>query len=129
MNANEAGIAWYTGVCAGKVMEWRWDGGAWYRSQPLLNGPGNVYEVREVRPTVTINDVEVVRGETVAPAPGTECFLASLTAPNTCQSFTWTRAGDDFCLFWLSRGLVFLNRDDCIAMSKALIGAAGGRVE
>jgi len=74
----------------------------------------------KVKPeTVVINEIEVERGVTVEPVKGKTYFTPVVTNDTLCGSVSWR--GDEYDKGCFCRGLVFLEKEKAVAMTKAML--------
>lgn len=87
----------------------------------LLNGDfkGYAWEFRLAPRKIKVNGVEVPAPETVAPADGSGYYTPHVTREQGYSKDTWD--GASFDLHVLEQGLVYLNKEDAIARSKAML--------
>lgn len=69
--------------------------------------------------TILVNGVEVPAPETVAPAYGSGYYTPHVTREQGYSKDTWD--GASFDLHVLEQGIVYLNKEDAIARSKAML--------
>lgn len=69
--------------------------------------------------TIRVNGVEVPAPESVAPEKGITYYVPDPSADAFCYKATWEDQSLDNN--WLSRGLVYLNKEDAIARAKAML--------
>ena len=87
-----------------------------------VDNPGwsNSFEYRRKRKMRVVNGFSVPAPETEIPKANTQLYLANATTPGFCCDFRWVK--ESYYLSFLSRGLVFLNKDDAVANAKAMCG-------
>lgn len=83
------------------------------------NNFASACEFRLAPRIIIVNGVEVPAPESVAPTLGNDYFVSDAWSKNLYKSFTWD--GDDHDKQSLSRGLVYLNKEDAIARAKAML--------
>lgn len=69
--------------------------------------------------TIRVNGVEVPAPERVAPNEGAAYYVATPHNEEFCSETTWT--SHRLALLWLSRGLVYLRKEDAISRAKAML--------
>lgn len=86
-----------------------------------MTGSGADYDIIGMYPqTRIINGFEVPAPVAEPPKPGCEFYVAE---PSRTSFWSWSNwSGDERELEWLSRGLVFLSKEDAIATAKAMLG-------
>jgi hypothetical protein len=78
------------------------------------------YEIRRKQRTHVVNGFTVVASEQVPPATGTHYYVPDGTQSNWASRWWWSQDGTDD--MFLSRGLVFLDKEAAIMNAKAMCG-------
>lgn len=100
---------------------WR-DFSAFFAEMEFRNIPlqfGKNYEFRLAPRTILVNGVEVPAPEKNAPKEGENYFLVQCEETEYVQELVWENCVPEE--IWLSRGLVYLDRDSAIARAKAML--------
>jgi len=83
-------------------------------------------KLRVKQPTIRIGEVDVPEPLRVAPAKGTEYWVANTIDERFYSPMSWSNHGIDRLL--LSRDLVHTSQEAAVAHAKALIAVSGGTV-
>lgn len=97
-----------------------WEDQPWQMTlEEVVSGEYSPKRYRVKPRTIFVNGVEVPAPESVAPSHLAEYFTASPTNEHLTSGSSWY--GTQLEFKWLERGLVYLNKEDAIARSKAML--------
>jgi len=91
------------------------NGGVYPLSDLPVFRPVNTY--RKKKRKITINGVEINAPEVEKPHDGATYYVPSLSVIDKYETLHWKNDSYDYRVF--NRGLVFLNKEDAIAMTEA----------